>query len=164
MLSRESDATLLNAVTAFIYREARFQDEHQYEAWEALWTDDGVYWVPANGVDIDPEKEMSIIYDNRSRIALRVRQLMTGKHHTQSPQSRLRRLVSNIELLDRQPGGDISVASNSMIFESSLRDDTVWAARNEYRLRHVNGELRMAYKKVVLVNNEKALFTLSFLI
>ncbi|MEH2541513.1 MULTISPECIES: aromatic-ring-hydroxylating dioxygenase subunit beta [unclassified Bradyrhizobium] len=164
MLSRESSVTLLNAVTAFIYKEARFQDEHQYEAWEALWTDDGIYWVPANGTDIDPEKEMSIIYDNRSRIALRVRQLMTGKHHTQTPQSRLRRLVSNIELLDGQPGGDIAVTSNSMIFESSLRDDTVWAARNEYRLRHVEGELRMAYKKVVLVNNEKALFTLSFLI
>jgi 3-phenylpropionate/cinnamic acid dioxygenase small subunit len=164
MLSRESSATLQNAVTAFIYKEARFQDEHQYEAWEALWTDDGLYWVPANGADIDPETEMSIIYDNRSRIALRVRQLMTGKHHTQTPQSRLRRLVSNIELLDQQPDGDISVASNSMIFESSLRDDTVWAARNEYRLRYVDGELRMAYKKVVLVNNDKALFTLSFLI
>jgi hypothetical protein len=84
MLVRESSATLLDAVTAFIYREARFQDEHQYEAWEALWTDDGVYWVPANGADIDPEKEMSIIYDNRSRIALRVRQLLTGKHFTQT--------------------------------------------------------------------------------
>src|SRR6266851_3195383 len=65
MLSRESSATLMSAVTAFIYQEARFQDEHQYEAWEALWTDDGVYWVPANGGDIDHEKEMSIIYDNR---------------------------------------------------------------------------------------------------
>ncbi len=95
MLSRESSATLLDAVTAFLYKEARFQDEHQYEAWEALWTDDGVYWVPANGPDIDPEKEMSIIYDNRSRIALRVRQLLTGKHFTQTPQSRLRRLVSH---------------------------------------------------------------------
>ena len=40
----------------------------------------------------------------------------------------------------------------------------VWAARNEYRLRYVDGELRMAYKKVTLVNNEKALYTLSFLI
>jgi 3-phenylpropionate/cinnamic acid dioxygenase small subunit len=164
MLSRESSATLLGAVTQFVYREARLQDEHQYVAWEALWTDDGVYWVPANGSDIDPEKEMSIIYDNRSRIALRVRQLLTGKHHTQSPQSRLRRIVSNIELLDDPPGGDISVASNSMIFESSLRDDTLWAARNEYRLRHVDGELRMAYKKVILVNNDKALYTLSFLV
>src|SRR4030095_15317421 len=97
MLSRESSATLLDAVTAFIYKEARFQDEHQYEAWEALWTDDGVYWVPANGADIDPEREMSIIYDNRSRISLRIKQLLTGKRHTQTPQSRLRRLVSNIE-------------------------------------------------------------------
>jgi 3-phenylpropionate/cinnamic acid dioxygenase small subunit len=164
MLSRESSATLMSGVTAFIYKEARLQDEHQYEAWEALWTDDGVYWVPANGTDIDPEKEMSIIYDNRSRISLRIRQLMTGKHHTQTPQSRLRRLVSNIELLDEQPDGDISVASNSLVFESSLRDDTIWGARNEYRLRYVDGELRMAYKKVMLVNNEKALFTLSFLI
>jgi 3-phenylpropionate/cinnamic acid dioxygenase small subunit len=164
MLSRESSATLMSAVTAFIYREARLQDEHQYEAWEKLWTDDGIYWVPANGVDIDPEKEMSIIYDNRSRISLRVRQLMTGKHHTQTPQSRLRRLVSNVELMDEQAAGDIAVASNSLIFESSLRDDTLWAARNEYRLRYIEGELRMAYKKVTLVNNDKALFTLSFLI
>jgi 3-phenylpropionate/cinnamic acid dioxygenase small subunit len=164
MLSPESSATLLIAVTAFIYREARLQDEHQYEAWEALWTDDGVYWVPANGDDIDPEKEMSIIYDNRSRIALRVKQLLTGKHFTQTPQSRLRHLVSNIELMDQDVGGDIAVASNSLVFESSLRDDTIWAARNEYRLRHVEGELRMAYKKVTLVNNDKALYTLSFLI
>jgi 3-phenylpropionate/cinnamic acid dioxygenase small subunit len=164
MLSRERSATLIDAVTAFIYKEARLQDEHQYEAWEALWTDDGVYWVPANGADIDPEKEMSIIYDNRSRISLRVRQLLTGKHHTQTPQSRLRRLVSNIELMDPPPGGDIAVASNSLIFESSLRDDTIWGARNEYRLRYVDGELRMAFKKVILVNNDKALFTLSFLI
>jgi 3-phenylpropionate/cinnamic acid dioxygenase small subunit len=164
MLSPESSATLLIAVTAFIYKEARLQDEHQYEAWEALWTDDGVYWMPANGHDIDPEKEMSIIYDNRSRIALRVKQLLTGKHFTQTPQSRLRHLVSNIELMDQEAGGDIAVASNSLVFESSLRDDTIWAARNEYRLRYIDGELRMAYKKVTLVNNDKALYTLSFLI
>jgi len=164
MLARDSNATLMSVVAAFIYKEARLQDEHQYEAWEALWTEDGVYWVPANGEHIDPEREMSIIYDNRSRISLRVKQLLTGKRHTQTPQSRLRRLVSNIELQDDQGGGDIAVSCNSMVFESSLRDDTIWAARNDYRLRYVDGELRMAYKKVTLVNNEKAIFTLSFLI
>jgi 3-phenylpropionate/cinnamic acid dioxygenase small subunit len=153
----------MSAVSAFLYMEARLQDEHQYEAWEALWTDDAIYWVPANGADIDPEKKMSIIYDNRSRISLRIKQLLTGKRHTQTPQSRLRRIVSNIELMGEH-NGDIVVASNSMVFESSLRDDTIWAAHNEYRLRYVDGELRMAYKKVTLVNNEKALFTLSFLI
>jgi 3-phenylpropionate/cinnamic acid dioxygenase small subunit len=163
MLSRSGDDVLLREVQAFIYLEARLQDEHRYEDWEQLWTDDGVYWVPANGTEIDPEREMSIIYDNRSRIALRVRQLLTGKHFTQTPQSRLRRIVSNIELMG-ESDGDIAVTSNSMIFESSLRDDTIWAARNEYRLRYVDGQLRMAYKKVTLVNNDKALYTLSFLI
>ncbi|MEZ5820434.1 MAG: aromatic-ring-hydroxylating dioxygenase subunit beta [Bradyrhizobium sp.] len=164
MLSRENSATLLAAVTDFIYREARLQDEHQYEAWENLWTDDGVYWVPANGENIDPEREMSFIYDNRSRIALRVKQLLTGKHFTQTPQSRLRRLISNIELLGGQAGGDVSAAGNSLIFESNLRGDTIWGTRNEYRLRHVDGELKMAYKKVTLVNNDKAIYTLSFLV
>ena len=164
MQTEIEDDARLKRIERFIYREARLQDEYRYDEWEALWTDDAIYWVPANGDDIDPEQQMSIIYDNRSRIALRVRQLLTGKHFTQTPQSRLRRLVSNIELLDDQAGDDIAVGSYSMIFESSLRDDTVWAARNEYRLRHVDGELRMAYKKVTLVNNDKAIYTLSFLV
>jgi 3-phenylpropionate/cinnamic acid dioxygenase small subunit len=154
---------LLKEVEQFLYREARFQDEHQYEAWEALWTDDGVYWIPANGADIDPEKQMSIVYDNRSRIALRIKQLKTGKRHTQIPQSRLRRMISNVELVGEE-NGVLRVAANSLIFESSVRDDTIWAARLEYVLRHVDGQLRMAYKKVILVNNEKALYTLSFLV
>jgi len=163
MLSRESSATLMSAVTAFIYKEARLQTSTNMKP--------GRRCGPMTAsIGCRPmrryrsRKGMSIIYDNRSRISLRIKQLLTGKRHTQTPQSRLRRLVSNIELLDEQPGGDISVTSNSMVFESSLRDDTIWAARNEYRLRYVDGELRMAYKKVILVNNEKALFTLSFLI
>ena len=35
------------AVVDFLYREARLADEARYAEWEALWTDDGVYWVPA---------------------------------------------------------------------------------------------------------------------
>src|SRR3954468_57936 len=120
MLSRESSATLLSAVTAFIYKEARLQDEHEYDAWEALWTDDGVYWVPANGEGGDPEQEMSIIYDNRSRIGLRIRQYHTGKRFSQSPRSRLRRVVSNVEVLD-DDGREIRAASNAMVFESQTR-------------------------------------------
>ncbi|MGH7343256.1 MAG: nuclear transport factor 2 family protein, partial [Candidatus Rokuibacteriota bacterium] len=41
----------LEEIGQFLYREARLADEGEYDAWEALWTDDGVYWVPANGDD-----------------------------------------------------------------------------------------------------------------
>ena len=159
----EEEDRLLREATRFIYREARLQDEHEYDAWEALWTDDGVYWVPANGEGGDPEQEMSIIYDNRSRIALRIRQLHTGKRHSQAPRSRLRRIVSNIELVGVE-GENIRVSSNAFVYEANARGETIWPSRNEYLLRRQDGELRMALKKVVLVNNEAALYTMSFLI
>lgn len=153
----------LETVTQFIYREARLQDEHAYDEWEALWTDDGVYWVPANGEGGDPERQMSIIYDNRSRIALRIRQFHTGKRFSQTPQSRLRRVVSNIEV-QQDDGREIVAASNALIFESHVRGDTLWASRNDYTLRREGDALRMARKKVVLVNNSTALWSMAFLI
>ena len=154
---------LHHEVSQFLYREARLQDNHEYDAWEALWTDDGVYWIPANGEAGDPEQEMSIVYDNRSRIALRVKQFHTGKRFSQTPRSRLRRIVSNIELLSHD-AQQIVVTSNAMVFESGRRGDTVWASRNEYTLRREGEGLRMASKKVILVNNETALFSMAFLI
>jgi len=154
---------LLRQVEQFIYREARLQDEHRYEAWEALWTDDAVYWVPANGDDIDPEREMSIIYDNRSRISVRVRQLLSGRHHSQAPRSRIRHMVTNVEIEGRE-GGEIRAGCNVLVFESNLRGETIWAARTGYVLRECGGAFKMARKKIDLVNNDKPLYTLSFLI
>jgi 3-phenylpropionate/cinnamic acid dioxygenase small subunit len=157
-----NDLALLNEVTQFIYREARLQDEHQYETWEALWADDGVYWIPTDGEGGDPDQTMSIVYDNRSRIALRVKQLLTGRHFSQSPRSPLRRIVSNIEILGSDDAA-IRAAANAMVFESHVRGDTIWASRNEYVLRREANALRMVLKKVMLVNNDKALFSMAFL-
>ncbi|MFT4256914.1 MAG: aromatic-ring-hydroxylating dioxygenase subunit beta [Pseudoxanthomonas sp.] len=158
------DDALLREVTRFIYREARLQDDHEYDAWESLWTDDAIYWIPANGDDIDPETQMSIVYDNRSRIALRIRQLHTGKRHSQTPRSGLRRIVSNIELIEAK-GDEVRVTSNAFVFEVNQRGETLWPSRNEYLLRRQpDGNLKMARKKVILVNNASSLYTLSFLI
>jgi 3-phenylpropionate/cinnamic acid dioxygenase small subunit len=159
----EPDDALLRRVERFVYREARLQDEHRYEEWEALWTDDGVYWIPANGSDIDPEQQMSIVFDNRSRIGLRVRQLLTGKRYTQEPKSAIRHMVSNVEIRGCD-GEEVAVGCNVLVYESNLRGETLWAARTDYLLRDQVGELRMARKKVALVNNDKPLYTLSFLI
>ena len=154
----------MNDIEQFLFREARLADEGDYDGWEALWTDDGVYWIPANGDDIDPDRQMSIVYDNRSRIALRVRQLKHDKRHSQNPRSRLRRLLANIELLDDDAGGDSIVGANFIVYESRDRGTTIWGGRNEYRLRRVDGQWRMARKKVMLVDNDRPLSTLAFLV
>jgi len=150
-------------ITQFLYREARLQDEHRYEEWESLWTEDAVYWVPANGEDIDPERDMSIVYDNRSRIGLRIRQFLTGKRYSQLPTSRLRRVIGNVEVLGEEHGGT-RVTANMLLYESHRRGQILWASRNEYLLRAVDGQWRLAFKKVALVNNDTALTTMAFLI
>ena len=51
-----------------------------------------------------------------------------------------------------------------MLVESRERGNELWAGRYTYRLRVVGSELRMAYKKVALVDNARAIPTMSFLI
>jgi 3-phenylpropionate/cinnamic acid dioxygenase small subunit len=163
-VSAALDLDLLKAVEQFIYREARYADEHAYDEWEALWTDDGEYWVPAAGDASDPSGQMSVIHDNRARIATRVKQFHTGKRHAQTPPSRLRRVVSNIELLGETEAGDIHAGANFVVVESRERGTQVWAGRAEYRLRETDDGLRMAAKHVFLVDRDRALYTLAFLI
>ncbi|MGH9054565.1 MAG: aromatic-ring-hydroxylating dioxygenase subunit beta, partial [Acidimicrobiales bacterium] len=143
---------LLREVEQFLFREARLADEHAYEEWEALWTDDGSYWVPAGG-DGDHGK-IAVIDDNRSRIALRVSQLETGKRHSQRPLSSVRRLLSNIELLGVD-GDEVDAGANFMAVASRLGASRTWAGRAEYRLRRVGGDLKMVRKKVLLVDREE---------
>lgn len=155
-------------VTQFLYREARHADENDYDAWESLWTDDALYWVPANGADTDPETNVAVIYDNRNRISTRLKQVRTGKRYAQAPPSDLRRIIGNVELLggrENAAGGvDLEVGANFLAFESRQRENELWGGRVTYRLRKVDGIIRLAYKKVVLVDNDKAIPTLAFLI
>jgi 3-phenylpropionate/cinnamic acid dioxygenase small subunit len=155
-------------VEQFLYREARLADESDYEAWEALWTDDALYWVPVGGEGGDPRREMSLIYDNRSRISTRLKQLRTGRRYAQAPPSNLRRLLSNIEFLGDVPnpdgGVDLEVGANFLAIESRARGTHLWGGRVTYRLRRDGHALQLAYKKVVLVDNDRPLPTLGFLI
>jgi len=150
-------------IEQFVYREARYADEHDYDAWEALWTDDAFYWVPAGGDLTDPAGQMSVIYDNRSRIATRLNQLRTGRRYAQSPPSGLRRVISNIEVLGRE-GSDVTVGANFVLAEAREPGVQTWAGRVTYRLRLADGRIRLAGKQVLLVNRDQPLPTLAFLI
>jgi benzoate/toluate 1,2-dioxygenase subunit beta len=155
------------AVVEFVYREARLADEARYAEWLALWTDDGVYWVPATtDPGADPDKHISHIYDNRGRIETRIKLLQTGHRYSQEPASLMRRLVSNIEATAGEHG-ELIVESNFALAELAIqakREMHWWVGRTTHRLRRVDGELKMCRKKVVLVNAAEPLPNLAFLI
>jgi 3-phenylpropionate/cinnamic acid dioxygenase small subunit len=149
----------------FLYQEARLADAHDYDAWEALWTDDAIYWVPAGGESAeDPTTQVSVLFDNRSRIGTRIRQLKSGKRHSQTPKSNVVHSITNVEVLGLHENGDTEITASLLAVESRERGTVLWAGRVEYRIRRVDGELKLAWKKVTLVDRDQPLYTLSFLI
>ena len=155
----------IREVEAFLFLEARLADEALYDAWEALWTQDALYWVPRRP-DLDPAREVSHIYDNRQRIATRIRQLKSGFRYSQTPASPMRRVLSNIEIT-RAGADEYEVGANFMLMElaiQSTRNMNFWGGRCLYRLRRVDGRLRMAVKKILLVDADEPIANLAFLI
>ena len=154
------------AATDFLYLEARLADEARYAEWLALWTDDGVYWVPATtDAAASPETHLSHIYDNRARLDTRIKLLQTGQRYSQEPASLMRRLIANVEV--ERDGGELVVGANFILGELSVQSKHEmhwWVGRTTHRLRSVDGALRMSLKKVVLVNAAEPLPNLSFLI
>ena len=59
--------SLRERIESFLYYEARLIDEHQYDEWLSLWTEDALYWVPCNEDDFDPERHISIVYERTAR-------------------------------------------------------------------------------------------------
>jgi p-cumate 2,3-dioxygenase subunit beta len=150
-------------VEQFLYYEAQLMDEHRYDEWLALWTDDALYWVPTGRDDIDPQREISLIYDDRVRLQLRVSRLKSGFAHAQEPKSRMRRIVSNIAI-EEVEHGEILAYSNFLLAELRRGKQDIFAGRTIHRLRPHQGSFSLVSKKVLLVNNDEPIDNLTFLI
>lgn len=154
-------------VTEFLFEEARLADESLYSEWESLVEPDMLYWIPCGQGNFDPKKHVSITYDNRGRLANRIKQLETGKRISQRPPSPMRRVLSNIVVTADATEG-YGAACNFVLYEFQVQAShslQVWPGRFEYRLRRrADGKLGMFYKKVTLVHGEGPVPSLAFIL
>jgi 3-phenylpropionate/cinnamic acid dioxygenase small subunit len=150
-------------VERFLYYEARLMDTHAYDEWLALWTDDALYWVPSNEDDIDPQRHVSIVYEDKARLEDRIVRLKSGAAYAQDPKSRLSRVIGNIEAEEHDNGEIVVHSTFNLTAVRRGRMDT-FAGRTIHRLRPDGDGFKVAYKKVVLVNNDEVIHNLTFLI
>src|SRR5579862_4770799 len=123
------DAGELALVTAFLYHEARLIDEHRYQEWLALWDErDTLYWVPCNEADLDPRRQVSIIYDDHDRLVQRIERLLSGSVLAQQPLPKMRRVVSNVEVETREEDL-LTVGSNFILASARAGRQELWAGR-----------------------------------
>lgn len=150
-------------VENFLYHEARLMDEHAYEEWLNLFTDDAIYWVPSNDDNSDPAQHVTIVYDDRHRMAERVFRLGSTIPHAQEPRSRTSRIISNVELYDDENEG-LLVYSNFNVTQLRRGRQETFAGRTVHKLRKDSGQFKIAMRKVLLVNNDEPINNLTFLI
>ncbi len=106
----------IEAVQQFLFHEAALLDEWKLEEWETLLTNDATYYVPPNDQpDGDHRNTLFTIADDRERIRQRVIRLMDPSCHAEFPHSRTRRMISNIQIIDRD-GNELSVAANYVCY------------------------------------------------
>jgi ethylbenzene dioxygenase beta subunit len=133
---------------AFVLREARLLDERRFSDWLALFAEDGVYWVPAAPGQASPQDALSLFHEPKPLLAMRVARLERPDMHAQAPVTRTIHHVSAVEV------ADLEVRSALLIAEWRAGESRWFAARVLHRLRREPAGLRIALKRVDLIDSE----------
>lgn len=150
------DPKLQHRVEQFLYREVRLLSERRYEEWLDLLTGDIRYWMPAREtVDGQPDAlpgddAMAHFDDDKAFLAARIERLRSPLAHAEQPPSRLRYIVSNVEI-DEAGEDELDVRCNLLVYQSRLeRTEVTYVGRREDRLRPHAGSWQISSRKIVL--------------
>jgi 3-phenylpropionate/cinnamic acid dioxygenase small subunit len=140
----------------FLYHEAWLLDQGRFDEWLELYTDDATYWIPLQADQSDPLTTSSIVYDDRRLLEVRVRQFQHPRAHARVPVPRTVHQIGNVRVIESD-GRDVRVSSTLLLVEFRRERQRVWGALVEHRLRRTDQGLRIAAKRVDLVNSEAEL-------
>jgi 3-phenylpropionate/cinnamic acid dioxygenase small subunit len=124
---------LQHRVEQFLYAEAQLLDDHEFNDWIRLFTDQAHYWVPTRntrtnrerGKEIAARGEGAHVDDDMVRLRGRIRRSTSGLAWSEEPPSRTRRLLSNIRIQQRD-GGLLDVRLNFWVYRSRLERHQDW--------------------------------------
>lgn len=118
-------------IEQFLYREAALIDERRFNDWLDLIADDIHYFMPQrrnvkfgeqNRENSDPESEISWFDEGKATLAGRVRQINTGLHWAEEPFSRVRHIITNVQI-EAVKGDEVEVRSNFFVYTNRLKDE-----------------------------------------
>ena len=142
----------------FVVREARLLDAKRYEEWNALFTDDAMYWVPLVPDQPDGISHTSHLYEDKLLRDLRIERLKSPRAFSQQPPSRSHHLLQTptVESFDEE--ADRFVVRSEFHYTESQGDELqFYVGTCFHHLTRVDGTLRITLKRVNLLNCDAAL-------
>jgi len=114
----------IRSIEAFLFLEAALLDERRYEEWLDLFTEDAHYWIPMERGQENPFDTVSLIYDDRMSMELRVRQFDTPNRHAQAVKTWTSHVIGNVMVAGEDQDGALIVTSNCHVLEAKANSFT----------------------------------------
>lgn len=161
---------MTQAIEQLILREAQLLDQGRLDDWLDLYTEDATYWLPIDET-ANPLKDSSVIYDNRTRLAMRVEQIMRQNRVAQTPGSNTLRMVSNVDVTE--VGDDTAAATFGLLLVEVRSGDWRQQGLGETRLlpghckvqfKKVGAQWKIQHKTIVLLHRKQPIVGLSFIV
>ena len=142
----------------FVVHEARLLDAKRYEEWNALFTDDAYYWVPAVPDQEDGINHTSHLYEDKLLRELRIERLKSPRAFSQQPPSRSHHLLQTPTVETFDPEANRFVVRSEFHYTESQGDELqFYVGTCFHHLTVQDGRLRMTLKRVNLLNPDAAL-------
>ena len=146
------------AINGLSRRETACLNDGDLDAWMALFTDDGYYWMPLEADQQSPDEHDSLIYDNRPLMEIRRNNL----GHPLSPSMdfpvRSVRILSDLDI--EAAAANEYVVRTSVIAMINHKRQDVYGGRVTYRLCRLGDDWRIQCKRVDLLNADAPLDTI----
>ncbi|MDB5761032.1 MAG: hypothetical protein JWQ21_27 [Herminiimonas sp.] len=142
-------------VEDFLFMEADLLDEWKLNEWLLLLTEDAEYFVPSNdALQGNHRSSLFTIADNAERIRQRVIRINDPNCHAEFPQSRTRRMISNVRIIESS-GDSVTVTANVVCYRYRRHERIRrYVGKYRYVLLRTEAGLRIRERRVFLDAHE----------
>lgn len=142
----------------FVVREARLLDAKRFDDWNALFANDGIYWIPLSPEQEDGINHTSHMYEDKLLRDLRIERLKSPRAFSQQPPSRCHHLLQTPTVEEFDEAGNRYVVRSEFHYTEMQGDETqMYVGTCFHHLAVSEGALKITLKRVNLLNSDAAL-------
>ena len=141
-----------------MYREARLIDEKRLDEWYELFAEDALYWMPLVRGQTDPHSHTSLFCEDKFLLKVRIERLKNPLSHSQQQPSFCQHVMQRPEVVNRDADSNERSLRTPFVYLETRRDEQFVLGGVAYHdLRWEEGDLRIAVKRIELLNRDAAL-------
>jgi 3-phenylpropionate/cinnamic acid dioxygenase small subunit len=111
-------------------------------------------WINESEIVSEPETELNLLYlKGKSHLEDRVYRLQTEDSFASVPSARTVHLVSNFKL-HQVEDAELTVHANWLVHSYGVHGSLNRGGFYEYKLRTIKGELKIAFKKIIMIDDK----------